>query len=190
MTADQIESLGKSYIYYARSDLPQKLPRFTDKMPANFTHVGLIHLALPNAKIIDARRHPLDACIGNFRQLFAAGKNHAYDLNECAEYLLEYLRVMDHWDEVLPGRVLKVQYEDVVTDLEGQVRQILEYCELPWEDACLNFHETNRPVNTASSDQVREPLYSDAVGCWKNYEAHLDDVKEILAPILTEDNQE
>jgi len=186
MTADQIKSFGKSYIYYAQSNLLQKLPRFTDKMPANFTHVGLIHLALPNAKIIDARRHPLDACIGNFRQLFAAGKNHAYDLNECAEYLLEYLRVMDHWDEVLPGRVLKIQYEDVVADLGGQVRRILEYCELPWEDACLNFHETTRPVNTASSEQVREPIYSDAVSYWKNYETHLDDVKEILAPVLGE----
>ena len=189
MTADQIKSFGKSYVYYARSNLPQKLPRFTDKMPANFTHVGLIHLALPNAKIIDARRHPLDACVGNYRQLFAAGKNHAYDLNECAEYLLEYLRVMDHWDEVLPGRVLKVEYEDVVADLEGQVKRILEYCELPWEEACLNFHETSRPVNTASSEQVREPIYSDAVRYWKNYETHLDDVKEILAPILGEHSQ-
>jgi tetratricopeptide (TPR) repeat protein len=189
MTPDQFVSFGKSYIYYSRSNLPKKTQRFTDKMPANFAHVGLIHLALPNAKIIDARRHPLDVCVGNYRQLFAQGKNHAYDLNECAEYFLDYTRVMNHWDEVLPGRVLKVQYEDVVTDLEGQARRMLEYCELPWEDACLNFHKTSRPVNTASSEQVREPIYSDAVGYWQNYEQHLADVKEILAPALEEHSQ-
>lgn len=186
MTPDQFVSFGKSYVYYARSNLPKKTQRFTDKMPANFAHVGLIHLALPNAKIIDARRHPLDVCVGNYRQLFAQGKNHAYDLNECAEYFLDYVRVMDHWDQVLPGRVLKVQYEDVVADLEGQARRMLEYCELPWEDACLNFHETRRAVNTASSEQVREPIYSDAIDYWRNYEPHLADLKEILAAALEE----
>lgn len=189
MTPDQFVSFGKSYIYYSRSNLPKKTQRFTDKMPANFAHVGLIHLALPNAKFIDARRHPLDVCVGNYRQLFAQGKNHAYDLNECAEYFLDYIRVMNHWDEVLPGRVLKVQYEDVVADLEGQARRMLEYCELPWEDACLNFHETNRPVNTASSEQVRMPIYDDAVDYWRNYEPHLADLKEILAQALEEHSQ-
>ena len=189
MTPDQFVSFGKSYIHYSRSNLPKKTQRFTDKMPANFAHVGLIHLALPNAKIIDARRHPLDVCVGNYRQLFGQGKNFAYDLNECAEYFLDYVRVMDHWDEVLPGRVLKVQYEDVVADLEGQARRMLEYCELPWEDACLNFHETSRPVNTASSEQVRVPIYSDAVDYWRNYEPHLADVKEILAQALEEHSQ-
>jgi tetratricopeptide (TPR) repeat protein len=189
MAPDQFLSFGKSYIYYSRSNLPKKTQRFTDKMPANFTHVGLIHLAMPNAKIIDARRHPIDVCVGNYRQLFAQGKNFAYDLNECAEYFLDYIRVMNHWDEVLPGRVLKVQYEDVVADLEGQARRMLEYCELPWEDACLNFHETSRPVNTASSEQVRVPIYSDAVDYWRNYEPHLADVKEILAQALEEHSQ-
>lgn len=189
MTPDQFVSFGKSYVYYSRSNLPKQTQRFTDKMPANFAHVGLIHLALPNAKIIDARRHPLDVCVGNYRQLFAQGKNHAYDLNECAEYFLDYVRVMDHWDEVLPGRVLKVQYEDVVADLEGQARRLLEYCELPWEDACLNFHETSRPVNTASSEQVRVPIYGDAIDYWQNYEPHLADVKEILAQALEEHSQ-
>jgi tetratricopeptide (TPR) repeat protein len=189
MAPDQLLSFGKSYIYYSRSNLPKKTRRFTDKMPANFTHVGLIHLAMPNAKIIDARRHPIDVCVGNYRQLFAQGKNFAYDLNECAEYFLDYIRVMNHWDEVLPGRVLKVQYEDVVADLEGQARRMLEYCELPWEDACLSFHETSRPVNTASSEQVRVPIYSDAVDYWRNYEQHLADVKEILAQALEEHSQ-
>jgi len=181
MSATQLAAFGKSYLYYSQSNRPQGLPQFTDKMPANFTHVGLIHLALPNAKIIDTRRHPLDVCIGNFRQLFAQGKNHAYDLNECAEYYLDYVRVMNHWDEVLPGRVLRVNYEDVVANVESEVRRLLEYCELPWEDACLNFHQTSRAVNTASSEQVREPIYTDAVAYWQHYESKLDDVKEILA---------
>ena len=184
MTADQIASLGKTYLYYSERNRPQKLPRFTDKMPSNFTFVGFIQLILPNAKIVDARRQPLDACIANFRQLYAEGKNHTYDLNECAEYFLEYVRLMAHWDDVLPDRVLRVQYEDVINDVEGQARRLLDYCELPWEDACLKFYETSRPVNTASMEQVRAPIYKDAVGFWKNYEKHLDGVKEILAPVL------
>jgi len=185
MTADQLASLGKSYVYHTKTNRQHDLPRFTDKMPANFAHVGLIHLVLPNARIIDARRHPLDTCVANFRQLFAQGKNHAYDLNECAEYFLEYVRMMDHWNKVLPGRVLKIQYEDVVDDIEGQTRRMLEFCELPWEDACLAFHESSRPVNTASADQVREPLYGDAAGYWKNYESQLEDIQEILSPVLS-----
>jgi len=189
MTAKQLTAFGKSYLYYSQANRPQKLLFFTDKTPANFDHVGLIHLALPNARIIDARRHPLDVCVGNYRQLFAAGKNYAYDLNECAEYYLEYVRMMDHWDKVLPGRVLKVQYEDVIDDIEGQARRMLDYCDLPWEDACLKFYESDRPVNTASSDQVREPIYSDAVAYWKHYESHLDDVKLILEQALLEHSQ-
>jgi tetratricopeptide (TPR) repeat protein len=184
MSDEQIESIGKAYLYYSESNRPQKLPRFTDKMPSNFSYVGLIRLALPNAKIIDSRRHPLDACVANYRQLYAKGKNHAYDLNECAEYFLEYDRVMNHWDEVLPGFVLRVQYEDVIDDVETQVRRLLDFCELPWEDDCLKFYETERPVNTASMEQVRQPIYSDAVSYWENYEPHLDEIKEILAPVL------
>ena len=182
---DQLASIGKSYIYHTKANRPENRPRFTDKMPANFAHVGLIHVALPNAKIIDARRHPLDTCIGNYRQLFAQGKNQSYDLSETAEYYLEYVRLMDHWDEVLPGRVLKVQYEDVVNDVEGQARRMLEYCELPWEDACLEFYASDRAVNTASAEQVREPIYSDAVGYWRNYEPHLAEVQDILSSVLS-----
>jgi len=184
MNADQIASLGKSYLYHSKTNRPENLPCFTDKMPANFAHIGLIHIALPHAKIIDARRHPLDTCVANYRQLYAQGKNQSYDLNEFAEYFMDYVRVMNRWDEVLPGRVLKVQYEDVVADLEGQTRRMLEYCELPWQDECLSFHQNSRPVNTASADQVRQPIYSDSVAYWKNYESHLADIKEILAPIL------
>jgi tetratricopeptide (TPR) repeat protein len=189
LSAQQLLAFGKSYLYYSQSNRPQGLPRFTDKMPNNFVHVGLIHLALPNARIIDVRRDPLDVCIGNYRQLFAQGKNHAYDLNECAEYYLEYVRVMQHWDRVLPGRVLRVNYENIVANTEAEVRRLLDYCELPWEDACLNFHQTARAVNTASSEQVRVPIYRDAVGYWKHYESKLSDVKEILACATAECSQ-
>jgi tetratricopeptide (TPR) repeat protein len=184
MTDEQIASIGKAYLYYSEENRPQKMPRFTDKMPSNFSYVGLIRLALPNAKIIDSRRHPLAACIANYRQLYAKGKNHAYNLIECAEYFLDYDRVMAHWDEVLPGQVLRVQYEDVINDVEAQVRRLLDFCELPWEDECLKFYKTDRPVNTASMEQVREPIYTDAVDYWKNYEVHLDEIKEVLAPVL------
>ena len=184
MTADQLVALGKTYLYHSRQNRPENLQYFTDKMPANFSQIGFIHLTLPHAKIIDVRRHPLGACIGNYRHLFARGKNHSYELFECAEYYLEYDRMMVHWDEVLPGCVLRVQYEDVVADLETQARRMLEFCGLPWEDACLRFHETSRAVNTASSEQVRVPIYDDALEFWQNYEAHLDEVKEILEPIL------
>ena len=125
-------------------------------------------------------------CIGNFRQLFAQGKNMTYDLYEMAEYYLEYHRVMDHWDTVMPGRVLRVRYEDVVEDQEGQTRRLLDYCGLPWEDACLEFHRNDRPVNTASAEQVRQPIYAESVNYWKHYEDHLQDIKDILAPVLTD----
>lgn len=184
MTADQMLAIGESYLYHTRVHREEAVPFFADKMPANFTHVGLIHMALPHARIIDARRHPLDTCIGNFRQLFAQGKNMTYDLYEMAEYYLEYDRMMAHWDSVLPGRVLRVRYEDVVDDLEGQTRRMLDYCGLPWEDACLNFHRNERAVNTASSEQVRQPIYADSVGYWKNYESQLDEIREILAPAI------
>ena len=180
----QLESLGKAYIYHSSVHRKLDRPCFVDKMPTNFAHVGLIHMMLPNAKIIDARRHPLGSCVANFRQLYAKGKNHTYDLVELAEYYLDYSRVMDHWQQVLPGRVLRVQYEDVVADLEGQARRMLDYCELPWEDACLDFHRNTRPVNTASSEQVREPIYTDAVSFWKHYGSQLEPIREILAAVI------
>ena len=186
MNPKQFSGFGKSYLHYTRNARLEGLPFFTDKMPANFVHVGLIHLSLPGAKIIDARRHPLDTCIGNFRQLFAKGKNHSYDLFECAEYYLEYLRIMQHWDDVLPGRVLRVQYENVVNDLEGEARRMLDYCGLPWEDAVLDFHNTDRAVNTASSEQVRAPIYKDAMGFWKNYDSEIGELKELLAGALAD----
>ena len=181
---DELLKLGNDYLQYSATHRSNSAAFFTDKMPANFMHVGLVHLVLPQAIIIDARRNPLDACIGNFRQLFAQGKNQSYDLKELGEYYLEYRRLMDHWDEVLPGRVLRVQYEDLVRDLETEVRRILQHCGLPFEEACLDFHSSQRPVNTASSEQVRLPIYGDAVGYWKNYESHLGELKKILEPVL------
>ncbi len=180
LSQKQFESLGHAYLYHSRVHRGGKLCCFTDKMPANFSHVGLIHMMLPNAKIIDARRHPMATCVANYRQLYAQGKNQSYDLVECAEYYLEYCRVMDHWQKVLPGRVLRVQYEDVVADLEGQVRRMLEYCDLPWEDGCLGFHRNTRSVNTMSAEQVREPIYADAVEFWKHYESQLGPIRDIL----------
>jgi len=183
MDADGFKRLGNNYIKRTRQYRGSR-PFFTDKNPNNFVHVGLLHLILPNAKIINARRHPLDSCFGSYKQLFAQGQPFCYDLVEVGEYYLQYQRLMDHWHEVLPGKVLDVQYEEVVADLEGQVRRILEHCELDWEESCLRFHETSRSVKTASSEQVRRPIYSSAVNTWRHYEHHLDALIEVLEPLL------
>ena len=161
-------------------------PYFIDKNPNNFTSIGFIALALPKAKIINALRHPLDSCFGTYKQLFAKGQPFSYDLTELGEYYLQYRRLMDHWHKVLPGKVLDVQYEDVVSDLDTQVRRMLDYCGLPFEDACVRFHETERAVKTASSEQVRQPIYSSSVNLWRNYEQHLDELVQILEPLLRE----
>jgi tetratricopeptide (TPR) repeat protein len=181
---DALTRLGSSYLSSAKAHCKEGTPFFTDKMPANFPHVGFIRLILPHAKIIDARRDPMATCVANYRQLFAQGKNQTYDLLELAESYLQYVRMMEHWDAVLPGAVLRVQYEDVVADLDTQVRRMLEFCGLPFEEACVNYHKSSRPVNTASSEQVREPIYDSAVEFWKHYESHLGELREVLAPIL------
>ena len=147
---------------------------------------GVIRLAMPNARVINARRHPLDSCLGTYKQLFASGQPFSYDLVELGEYYLQYDRLMAHWHRVMPGFVLDVHYEDVVADLEGQVRRLLDYCGLPFEPACLRFHETERAVKTASSEQVRQPLYSSSVNRWRQYEHRLGDLIEVLAPRLLE----
>ncbi len=135
-------------------------PHFTDKLPNNFSHVGLIHLILPNAKVINARRHPFDSCLGAYKQLFGKGQHFTYDMSELADYYRKYHETMQHWHRVLPGKVLDVHYEETVTDLETQVRRILAHCGLPFEEGCMRFHETDRPVKTASSEQVRQPIYT------------------------------
>jgi tetratricopeptide (TPR) repeat protein len=183
LSAPHVAALGAGYLALARTHRRSEAPRFIDKMPNNFPNVGLIALMLPNAKIIDARRHPLDACLSCWRQLFAKGQNFTYDLTEIGEYYLQYQRMMDHWHCVLPGRVLTVQYEEVVADFEAQVRRLLDFCGLPWEDECLRFYESERAVRTPSAEQVRQPIYDRSVGHWRRYEDRLGELIEVIAPI-------
>ncbi|HZD53373.1 MAG TPA: sulfotransferase [Woeseiaceae bacterium] len=158
--------------------------RFIDKMPNNFLHVGLIQLILPNAKIIDARRHPMACGFGNYKQLFADGQEFTYDLDEVARYYRGYAALMAHWDRVLPGRVLRVHYEKVVADLEAEVRRILDFLELPFEPACLEFHRTERSVRTPSSEQVRRPIYDTALGHWRHYGSWLGPLRDGVADLI------
>ena len=157
---------------------------FTDKMPNNFRHVGLIHLMLPNAKIIDVRREPMACCFGNFKQLYAGGQDFSYDLEFIARYYHTYLQLMNHWDEVLPGRVLHVLHEDVVENLEGSVRRLLDFCGLPFEPGCLEFHKTARGVSTASSEQVRQPINRDGLHQWRHYAPWLNPLEDMLGDAL------
>jgi tetratricopeptide (TPR) repeat protein len=184
LSAEHFQALGQDYLDLAAMHRTEGTPRFIDKMPNNFPAVGFLHLILPNAKIIDARRHPLDSCLGCFRQLFAKGQTFTYDLADIGEYFLEYQRMMDHWQAVLPGRVLTVQYEQLVGDPDNEVRRLLDYCGLPFEESCLKFYETDRPVRTASSEQVRQPIHNRSVGYWRNYADKLDELKAVLEPVL------
>jgi len=181
--ADQWNTLGHEYLSSTEKYRSDKL-FFIDKNPNNFTFIGALKLAIPNAKIINARRHPLDSCYGSFKQLFASGQPFSYDLVEIGEYYLEYQRLMDHWQSICPGFVLDVNYEEVVSDLDTQVKRVLDFCDLPFEEGCLRFHETERAVKTASSEQVRKPIYSSSVNLWRNYEHKLGDLIETLEPLL------
>lgn len=175
--------IGEEYIERTQKYRSNKV-FFIDKNPNNFTHIGLLQLALPNAKIINAKRHPLDSCFGSYKQLFAKGQPFTYDLTEIGEYYLGYQKLMDHWHKVFPNKVLDVNYEDVVGNLEQQVRRLLEHCDLPFEESCLNFHDTKRSVKTASSEQVRKPIYSSSVNLWRHYEPYIDELIEVLEPLL------
>jgi tetratricopeptide (TPR) repeat protein len=161
-------------------------PYFIDKNPNNFFHIGLIRLILPNAKIIDARRHPLACCFSGFKQLFGQGQEFSYGLQEIGDYYRRYVELMGHWDEVLPGFVLRVQHEDVVEDLEREVRRMLDFCGLPFEEACLEFHATERSVRTPSSEQVRQPIYRSGLDAWQPYERWLAPLKRALGPDVRE----
>jgi len=177
-------ALGRTYIDLTRQHR-RGAPYFIDKMPNNFASIGLLSLMLPNARFINTRRHPLDTCLSCYKQLFARGQPFTYDLMELGEYYLQYDRMIAHWHAVLPGRVLDVQYESVVADQEAQTRRLLEYCGLPWEDACLRFYETERAIRTASSEQVRRPIYSSSIGVWRHYTQELAGLIEILEPVLS-----
>jgi tetratricopeptide (TPR) repeat protein len=184
MSAADYRRLGEKYLHDTRVYRTGKA-RFIDKMPNNFRHLGLIHLMLPNAKIIDARREPMACCFGNFKQLFASGQEFSYSIADIARYYRTYLELMRHWDAALPGRVLRVQHEDLVNDLEGNVRRLLEHCELPFEPACVEFHKTERSVRTASSEQVRQPIYREGLDQWRHYEPWLGPLREALGDALT-----
>jgi hypothetical protein len=176
--------LGKRYLEETRRYRETDRPRFTDKLPNNFPLIGLLHLILPNARVIHARRHPLDTLLGNYKQLYGHGQHFTYDLFDLAEYYRDYHAMMAHWHDVLPGKVLDVHYEDTVLDTERQVRRILDHCGLPFEEACLRPWETERAVRTASSEQVRQPIYTGSLGKWRHYEPWLDVWKSSLAEIL------
>jgi tetratricopeptide (TPR) repeat protein len=183
LDASQLHDLGQEYLDRSRIHRGTA-PFFIDKMPNNLMHVGLIHMILPNARIIDARRHPMASCFSCFTQHFARGQAFTYGLANIGRYFRDYVDLMDHWDQVLPGKVLRVQYEDMVADTEAQIRRLLNHCGLPFEPSCLQFHQTQRAVQTASSEQVRKPIYTAALDHWRNYEAHLDELKETLGPVL------
>ncbi len=182
LSADQLAKFGRDFIENTRI-YRQGAPFFIDKMPNNFRHIGLIHLILPNAKIIDARRAPLDCCFSGFKQLFAEGQEFTYGLTEIGRYYADYVDLMDHWDIVLPGKVLRVQHEDVLDDLEGQTRRMLDFLGVEFEEQCLAFHKTERAVRTASSEQVRQPINRKGQGAWKPFEPWLGPLREALGDL-------
>ena len=179
LSSPQLKLIGDKYIKDSevfRSDKPY----FIDKMPNNFRHIGLIKLILPNAKIIDIRRSSMSACFSCFKQLFAEGQEFTYDLKDLAGYYNNYVELMNHWNKVLPNQILSINYEDVVNNFEDSVRDILEYCEIPFEKQCLEFYKSKRSVKTPSAEQVRQPIYTSGMDYWKNYEPYLDDLKNNL----------
>jgi tetratricopeptide (TPR) repeat protein len=179
-----LSALGSRYL---EETAPLRTGRehFTDKLPNNFSHIGLIHAILPHATIIDARRHPMDCCFSTFKQHFAEGQAFSYDLDDLGRYYRCYLSLMDHWDAVLPGKVLHVQYEDLVRDPEMNIRRLLDHCRLPFESGCLDFHQTRRAVRTASAEQVRQPIYTSGVGHWRHFEDELQPLRDALGEGLT-----
>jgi tetratricopeptide (TPR) repeat protein len=184
LDADALRALGERYLAHTRIQRKTSAPLFIDKMPNNFMHLGLIHLMLPNAKIIDARRHPLACGFSAFKQHFARGQGFSYDLEDIGRYYRDYVALMAHFDTVLPGRVHRVVYERMVEDTEGEVRRLLDYCGLPFEEGCLRFFDNPRPVRTASSEQVRQPIYREGVDHWRHYAAWLEPLASALGPVL------
>ncbi|HQP21181.1 MAG TPA: sulfotransferase, partial [Phenylobacterium sp.] len=184
LSAEELRALGEEYLERTRGQRKLGRPLFIDKMPNNFAHVGLIRLILPNAKIIDARRHPLGCCFSGFKQHFARGQGFTYDLTDLGRYYADYVALMAHFDAVAPGRVHRVIYERMVADPESETRALLDYCGLPFEDACLRFYENDRAVRTASSEQVRRPIFTDGLDQWRNFEPWLDPLKAALGSVL------
>ena len=183
-TPEELRALGDRYLAETRSQRKTDRPFFVDKMPNNFLFAGLIHLMLPNAKIIDARRHPLGCCFSGFKQHFARGQSFTYGLEDIGRYYRDYVELMAHFDAVLPGRVHRIFYEAMIDDTDTEVRRLLEYCGLPFEDGCLKFYENDRAVRTASSEQVRQPIFREGVDHWRHFEPWLGPLKEALNDVL------
>jgi hypothetical protein len=181
---DRLRALGEEYLKRTRIQRRTDRPFFIDKLPNNWAHLPFIHLILPNAKIIDARRHPLGCCFSNYKQHFARGQAFSYALEDMGRYYRDYVRLMAHVDRVLPGRIHRVIYEDMVEHTEREVRSLLDYCGLEFEPACLAFHETERAVRTASSEQVRQPIFREGTEAWKPFEPWLDPLKTALGDVL------
>ncbi len=184
LSAEAVRRLGEDYLERTRIQRKTEKPLFVDKMPNNFAHIGLILLALPNAKIIDARRHPMACCFSAFKQQFAEGHRYSYRLEDTARYYRDYVELMEHFDRVVPGKVHRVIYERMIDDTEAEVERLLAYCGLPFESACLRFYENDRPVRTASSQQVRQPIYRHGVEHWRHYEAWLGPLQDALGEVL------
>jgi len=183
LTAERLRQFGEKFIADTQVYRTANRAFFVDKMPNNFLHIGLIHLILPNAKVIDARREPMACCFSNFKQLFATGQEFTYGLEDIGRYYRSYVEVMTHWDAVLPGKILRVQHESVVEDLEANVRRILDFCGLEFEPRCLEFYKTERSVRTASSEQVRQPIFKEGLDQWRNFEPWLGPLKEVLGDL-------
>jgi hypothetical protein len=181
---EELRLLGERYLERTRALRKSDAPFFVDKMPNNCLYVGLIQLILPNARIIDARRHPLGCGFSCFRQHFARGQNFTYSLEDIGHYYRDYVALMAHFDQVLPRRVHRVLYEDMIGATEAQVRALLGYCRLPFEAACLRFHENERAVRTASSEQVRQPIFREALEHWRHFEPYLTPLKSALGEVL------
>ncbi len=180
MGIEEFQRLGAKYLHDTRIYRSAGVPHFIDKMPNNFRHLGLIHLILPNARIIDARREPMACCFSNLKQLFAAGQEFTYSIDDIARYYRTYLDLMTHWEQVLPGKILRVEHESVVDDLEGSVRRILDFCELEFEPACVEFHLNERSVRTASSEQVRRPIFREGLDQWRHFAPWLGELEAAL----------
>jgi Tfp pilus assembly protein PilF len=185
MDPQALRELGDSYLERTHVHRKTDRPHFIDKMPNNFLHLAMIRLALPNAKIVDARRHPMACCLSNFKQHYARGQRFSYDLTDMGRYYRDYIGLMAHFDAALPGHIHRVFYERIIEDTEGEVRRLLDYCELPFEADCLRFFENERPVRTASSEQVRQPIYRDGVEQWRHFDEWLGPLKTALGPVLS-----
>ena len=184
LDGEGLRTLGRQYVERTRIHRKTNKPFFIDKMPNNFAHVGLIHLILPRAVIIDARRHPMASCFSGFKQHFSRGQGFSYDLKELGDYYRDYVELMSHYDEVIPGRVYRTFYEDLIYNPEAQVSRLLAHCGVAFETACLEFYKNDRPVRTASSEQVRQPLNRDGVDHWKHYGPWLGELEQVLGAII------